>query len=225
MHSLSSVHLFEGLEEADLLPLEYACSWRHYSADEMIVSAGRNDSNDLYFVTDGAVRLAFHTRAVCEIIFTNCDAGSFFGEMKAWDPEAMAYSAVALQDSFVAVMPSAIFRQTVNDYHQVNHRLMRYMARKVRHLMLHENGRAEASVEQRIFSALLRIAEPSHHGDGVWLIPRLPSHQEIASLCRATEKIVSGAIAHLIRSGLARRKNTSLYILDHSRLRQLADAS
>ena len=80
-------------------------------------------------------------------------------------------------------------------------------------------------MEQRIFNALLQVAEPSHHGDGVWLIPRLPTHQEIAQLCQASEKIVSDAIAKLIRSGLARRKNASLYILDHNRLRQLADSA
>ena len=87
--------MFEHLGEEDLLPLEHACSWRNYSADEVIVSAGRNDRNDVFFVIEGVVRLAYHTGVANETVFTERHAGSLFGELGAFDLEAMAYTVVA----------------------------------------------------------------------------------------------------------------------------------
>lgn len=225
MHSLSSIQMLECLDEEDLIPLECACSWRHYSSDEVIISAGRNDRNDVFFVTEGSVRLAYHTGVANEVIFTEREAGSFFGEMGPFDSGALAYTVVAQEDCIIAIMPNSIFSKTVSEYRLISQFLLRFMANSVRDLMLPQQGLPEVSEDQRIYGELLRGSVPSPHGDGVWLIEKLPSHQDIANLCQASERTVSEAIAQLIRSGLVRRKNSSLYILDRGRLRQLANAA
>jgi len=225
MHSLSSIQILESLGEDDLLPLEYACSWRHYSSDEVIVSAGRNDREDVFFVTEGSVRIAYHTGLANEIIFSDRNAGSFFGEFGAFDTEALAYTVVALEDSIIAIMPYSTFSKTVVEFRQVSQFLLEYMALTVRDLMLPQQGLPELSEDQRIYGELLRVSVPSASEDGVWLIENFPAHQEIANLCQSSEKQVSNIVALLIRSGLVMRKDHSLYILDHGRLRQMANAA
>ena len=224
MHSLSVIRLFDSLDDDALTPLDNICTWRTYRTDEVIVSAGFNDRSEVFFVIEGTVRLAFHSPAVGEIAFVDYGAGDFFGELGALDKDSQPITAVALEDCSLAIMPYSAFLNAVVEHRVAGRKLLTHLATQVRLLSLPE-GSAKRSDQQRVFSELLRLSNPSASDDGVWIIDELPAHQDIARACSAEEDSVPNAIAKLVRSGLARRHQGALFILDRGRLRQLAEAA
>ncbi len=99
--------------------------------------------------------------------------------------------------------------------------LMRTLARSARSSAASDLGVRE---ENRIIAEILRRARPSD-ADAGWLIDPMPRHRELAADLAVTEERVAGAIARLMRDGLARRRVTALEITDRAGARRLIGAA
>ncbi len=109
--SLSVHPCFKMLDPESCWVLDRQCTWLKTPAGAWVEGQADND-RDVHFVLTGRLRAAFHG-ARRDLVFTDIEAGSFFGELGALEGALGSPSVFAVDDSTLAVMPSAIFVQTM----------------------------------------------------------------------------------------------------------------
>jgi CRP/FNR family cyclic AMP-dependent transcriptional regulator len=109
--SLSAHPCFKMLDPASCRVLDRECTWLQTPAGAWVEGQADND-RDVHFVLTGRLRAA-HQGAWQDLVFTDIEAGSFFGELGALEGAPGAPSVFAVDDSALAKMPSAIFVQTM----------------------------------------------------------------------------------------------------------------
>jgi CRP-like cAMP-binding protein len=109
--SLSAHPCFTMLGPEPCRILDRQCTWLKTPAGAWV--AGHTDNErDVYFVITGRLRAALQG-AGQDLVFTDIKAGSFFGELGALEGALGSPSILAVEDSAIAKMPSAIFVQTM----------------------------------------------------------------------------------------------------------------
>src|SRR6266404_3419544 len=111
VNSLSVHPCFKMLDPGSCRVLDRQCTWLKTPAGAWVEGQAEND-RDVYFVLTGRLRATLQG-ARQDLVFTNIEAGSFFGELGALEGALGSPSVVAVDDSTLAKMPSAIFVQTM----------------------------------------------------------------------------------------------------------------
>jgi CRP/FNR family transcriptional regulator, cyclic AMP receptor protein len=116
-NTLAAHRCFKTLDHDSCRVLDRACAWLKTPAGSWIVDQTAND-RDVYFVLTGRLHAALQgTRQdvifAQDLIFTDIEAGSFFGELSALEGAPHALSVLAVNDSVMAKMPAALFVETM----------------------------------------------------------------------------------------------------------------
>lgn len=226
---LREIRIFIDLSPKELALLASECDWRKFARGDIIVSAGQGmQSGDVWLVVRGSVRLARSTGPDGRIAYSDIDVGGQFGEMSLFGVDDLGMTAMAHEDCVIALMPESVFVELLGREESVSRALLTQYA-----MLLRQRDAASVAVStalpgttgtQRIYGELLALAEPrlaiGEAKSGLF-IARLPRHRELADRLSTTEEIVAGAIADLIRLGLAEREYPGLLITDEEALRNL----
>jgi CRP-like cAMP-binding protein len=94
--------------------LDRQCAWFETPAGAWVEGETDND-RDVYFVLAGRLRATLHGTQQ-DLVFTDIEAGSFFGELGALDGASGSPRVLAVADSILAKMPSVTFVQTMFNY-------------------------------------------------------------------------------------------------------------
>ena len=111
VNSLSAHPCFKTLDPESCRILDRHCIWLTTAAGAWVVGQTAHD-RDVYFVVIGRLRAALHGFRQ-DLVFTDIEAGSFFGELSALEGAPRSPSVFAVDDSTVARMPSAVFVETM----------------------------------------------------------------------------------------------------------------
>jgi CRP/FNR family transcriptional regulator, cyclic AMP receptor protein len=111
INSLSAHPCFKTLDPDSCRILDRRCTWLKTPAGARVVAQAAND-RDVYFVLTGRLRAALHGTWL-DLMFTDIDAGSFFGELSALEGAPRAPNVFAVNESTLAKMPSPVFVETV----------------------------------------------------------------------------------------------------------------
>jgi CRP/FNR family transcriptional regulator, cyclic AMP receptor protein len=111
MNSLSMHPCFKMLDAESCRVLDRQCTWLKTPAGTWVEGQADND-RDVHFVLAGRLRATVHGMRQ-DLVFTDIEAGSFFGELGALEGVLGSPSVLAVDDSTLAKMPSAIFVQTM----------------------------------------------------------------------------------------------------------------
>jgi CRP/FNR family cyclic AMP-dependent transcriptional regulator len=110
-NSLSAHSCFKTLDPQSCLDLDRQCTWLNTPAGAWV--AGQADADrGVYFVLTGRLRVALHG-AWYDRVFSEIAAGFFFGELAALEGVSGSLSALAIDDSTLAKMPSTVFVATL----------------------------------------------------------------------------------------------------------------
>jgi CRP-like cAMP-binding protein len=109
--SLSAHPCFKTLDPESCRVLDRQCTWLQTPAGAWVEGQADND-RDVHFVLTGRLRAA-HQGGRQDLVFSDIEAGSFFGELGALEGAPSSLSVFAVDDSTLATMPSAIFVQTM----------------------------------------------------------------------------------------------------------------
>jgi CRP/FNR family transcriptional regulator, cyclic AMP receptor protein len=139
--SLSVHPCFKTLDPESCGVLDRQCTWLKTPAGAWVVDQANNDRG-VYFVLSGRLRAALQG-ARHDVVFTNIEAGSFFGELGALEGAPGSLSVFTVEDSTLARMPSAIFVHTM-----FNHRPL--------------GGAVVATLVERNRAMTCRVAEAAH---------------------------------------------------------------
>lgn len=230
--SLRGINVFQDLAPRELALLAAECTWRRFARNDVILSAGQGGTRgDVYFVVSGSVRLARSTGLNGRVTYTDIGAGGQFGESSIFGVDDIDLTAIARDETLLAIMPEERFIDLLSREESVSRSLLCQYAQLLRTREAAgsavSEGRPGLTGAQRVYAELLALAEPrAADGEraGELFVPRLPRHRELADRLSTTEEVVAGAIAELVRLGLAERDYPGLAISDEAAVRHLCES-
>lgn len=218
--SLASIRLFEDLEPAERGRLERACQWRRYHLGERVFDHG-STSRDVYFVLTGAVNIVNFSPSGREVAFGQAVAGGSFGELAAIDGKPRSAIVVAREESFLARLDCQVFLDLLDRHAAVNIKLLRRLAQIIRQEDERIMELATLAASRRVFAELIRMAKPDAAVPDLWLVRPMPPLHEVAARVGTSRETVSRALAELYPTGLIRRKDRNLYLMDKAALEEI----
>ncbi len=221
--SLARFPLFRSLQDEAIRRLDQSCAWRRATAGEWVLDY-QDQGTDLFFVLHGHVRVTI-VSAGREIILRDIRDGEFFGELAAIDGKPRSAGIVAVSDTVVARMSSAVFRATLHGDPGVCDQILMLLASQIRMLANRVNEYSNYNVRQRIHMELLRLARPAQSGKTEAVISPPPTHAELAARVSTHREGVTRELKALERAQLITRRRGALVLLDPVRLKRMAQES
>jgi CRP/FNR family transcriptional regulator, cyclic AMP receptor protein len=216
--TLARIPLFRSLDGEALRRLDSQCIWRRAKAKEWVLDYGDGGA-ELYFVSQGHVRVLIRTPAGKESILRDISSGGYFGELAAIDGQPRSAGIIAVTDSVIARMPPAIFRGVLHAYSDVCDQLLVLLASQIRMLANRVNEYGTLDVRTRIYAELLRLARTGQSGEAIISPP--PTHAELAARVSSHREAVTRELNSLTRAGLLGRRRGALVLLDPAHLASL----
>ncbi len=220
--SLAGVEVFSDLDADRLREIEARCRWRNYDAQEQIIDF-QDDSQDVFFITRGAVRVVNYSVSGREVAFDDIGPGRIFGELAAIDGHPRSANVVAISATTVAFMNPPTFKAVLADNADVGLRLMCTMAQIIRTSVERIMDLSPLGAHNRVYAELLRLAGMGIREDGTARISPVPIHGDMASRVSTTRETVARVLSDLSRKGLVKRQGPELLITDYEHLRQMVE--
>ena len=221
LRQLAALDILAGLPEEDLREVGRRMRHRRWPAGHAFVGH-RDESQDVYFVLDGRVRVTIFSESGREVSFRDLEAGAGFGELAAIDRKPRSANVVALTDVLVGSIPAAEFMDLVRRYPSVAEAVLIKLADLVRALSQRLYELSEP-VPVRVCAELIHLAEArSQDGRTARLRPP-PKHADIASRLLTHREAVSRLMSRLAREGLVERVGGELVFRDIPRLKEFAE--
>ncbi len=215
-NSLSVHPCFKTLDPKSCRVLDRHCAWVKTPAGSWVVGQSAND-RDVYFIMTGRLRGVLHGVRQ-DLTFNNMEAGSFFGEMSAFDGAPRAVSVFAVNDSLVARMPCTVFIETLFSHRPLGEAVVGALIARVRELSRRVGELGALDVRSRVHAELLRLARPDRENPKRAIILAPPNQSELASRINTRRETVSREINAMEREGLIERRRGAIVITDALRL-------
>ena len=156
-----------------------------------------------------------------QVTYREMHAGEWFGEFAAIDGLSRSADVVAIDDSLVAAMNPAVFRQLLRDHAVVCDRMLLRLTSSVRDLTDRLFELSTLGVQNRVHAEVLRLARQAGITANTARIDPAPSHAEIASNISTYREQVSRELSTMAKQGLVRRAGRALVIPDVERLAKI----
>lgn len=222
--NLAGIELLQGLDPDERKALEDQCAWRRYRPGERVFERG-SAGREVFFVIHGALNIVSVSPLGREITFAAARSGGMVGEMAAVDGRPRSASVVATEESMLAVLPADAFVALLERRGEIGLELLRQLSAFVRASGDRVLELSAVKAINRVYSELLRLAEPDEAASDLWAIKPLPPLRDLASRAGTTREVVASALSKLYPSGVIRRKGNSLYILDRQALNEVVKAA
>ena len=218
--SLAGVRILRPLPEDEIRYLETRCTYRRLAPDDLLMS--RFATGDaVYFILAGRVRVVHFLDGEDEVTIATISAGEAIGEISAIDGGTASATVIAEEDCVIAALPKEEFQALLVRRGDVAVSLLRRWAAIIRDLDDKVSLVSSIGPEQRICSELVRLARVDRPGSDRWLVPELPSHQDLAVRAQTTREAVASTIAELASRGIVERRTRTLHILDYRGLQAM----
>jgi CRP/FNR family transcriptional regulator, cyclic AMP receptor protein len=222
-NTLAAHSCFKTLDPESCRILDRHCAWVKTSAGAWVVGQTEQD-RDVYFIMTGRLRGVLHGVRQ-DLIFTDMEAGSFFGEMGAFDGAPRAVSVFAVNDSLVARMPCNVFIDTLFSHRPLGEAVIASLIARVRELNRRVGELGALDVRSRVHAELLRLARPDREDPKRAIILAPPNQSELASRINTRRETVSREINAMEREGLIQRRRGAIVITDALRLSARLEAT
>ena len=198
------------------------CHWQNYKPNEQVIDRHSN-SYDVYFIIRGRARVVNYSISGREVTFDDREAGDYFGELSALDSQPRSANVVALEDMTVGRLSQEGFNQLLIEHPKVTVKILKGLARIVRVSNNRIMDLSTLGANNRVHAEILRLAKPGIGSDNIARVSPFPFHGDIASRVSTTRETVARALNDLVRKGLVKRENDTLYILDMGHLSEMVE--
>ena len=220
--SLANIEILSDLSPDDIARLDERCNWRVVGRQEVIIDR-QSESREVYFIVSGRVRVVNYSLSGREVTFDDLTAGEHFGELAALDSQPRSANVLALENTTVATMSHETFRALLLQHPEVALHIMERMAKIIRTSTERIMDLSTLGANNRVHAELLRLAKPCAEDDNAAMIKPIPIHGDIASRVSTTRETVARVLSDLARSGLVKRENDRLIVLDVEQLTEMVE--
>ena len=223
---LSVIKEFRNLSSSDLEAIAHVCHWHRYEEGEEIVRY-HADSNSVFFITQGEMRVTFYSMSGKEVILCYLPAGEIFGELTAIDGQSRSATVVAETSSLVASISSSAFQELIFNNRQIALAILQRLTGQIRRLTERVFESSTLNVRNRIYAELLRLAKKQAIVSNTTIISPSPARVDLANLVGTVRETVSKELTKLENEKVILRKNDhgELHILDVARLTEMVKSA
>ena len=188
---ISSVSIFDGLDDQSLSNLEKIVSVRDYPKGSMIIL--EEEFGDIVFIVmNGTVKITRVNDEGREVILAMLGEYEIFGEMAIIDGEARSANALAQENCKLIAISSEDFIHLLKENFSVSLALMGELAKRLRKSDQHIEALSLSDAEHRIGVSILNLAEEiGVIRRGKVTIENLPFQQDIANMSGTSRETVS----------------------------------
>ncbi len=212
MQTLAHVPFFKDVTDLGFEQFDRRCNWRKYRAGEIIVDY-EDESSDVYFIISGEVRILIRTLAGREVILGETKAGQFFGEMSAIDGAKRSANVTALINSEVCIMPTPVFWEIIFSSRTACQKLLRLLTGRVRELNARFAEHSIFDLKHRLYSELLRMAQPRSGRPEERAVTPPPFHHVLAARIGCRREQVTRELSSMAEEGLIEKTRGALILL------------
>ncbi|HEX7645397.1 MAG TPA: Crp/Fnr family transcriptional regulator [Burkholderiaceae bacterium] len=203
------IPLLADLTDEELGKLQADLRIRKFSRREVVLQKGAI-GDSLLFVLIGQLQVVDVTEDGRAIGLRMLAPGDFFGEIAVINGTTRSASVLALGESLVGFLPSAMALHLFSHSPSVARLMLRHLAEKI-----HRDSEFRAllsihNTSRRIFTFLQMFRKTLPNG--VEVIDGLPTHQDIANMINTSRETVTRAILFLVQHGIA-EKDTHRLVL------------
>lgn len=216
--NLANAALFRGIEPEVVAGLTASLETADFAAGETIFARG-DLSAALYLLVDGKVKLGRCADDGRENLLTVLAPPDMFGELSLLDPGPQPWTATAVTDARTVLVNRAQLDAWMIDHPAMGDRLLRLMARRLRHTTDTLADLAFIDAPARVAKQLLGLAQRfGIPENGSMRVTHDLTQEELAHLVGATRETVNKALSDFRNRGWIRVDGKSVLISDSERL-------
>jgi CRP/FNR family cyclic AMP-dependent transcriptional regulator len=196
---LGRLPFFQGASPAALAHAASAAAWLSIEANQLVFDYG-DDSTDVFFVVQGALRVLVRTALGQEMILGDLSRGELFGDVAAVDNAKRSASVMTLLRTRLCRLPAGTFLDVALHDPTLALRLLRTLTARLRREDERLFELTALPVRERLGAELLRLSKPRGR-DGRIITPPPPQHV-IAARIGARRESVSLSLRSLAEEKL-----------------------
>ncbi len=211
MQSLSKVSFFKSASDAEFERFDRRCTWKKYDDGAVIVDFD-DVSSDVYFILSGEVRIVVRTQSGKEIIFADMKSNEYFGELAAIDGAKRSANVTALTRCEMCIVPAAVFKDLVFHSPTICDKLLNLLVNRVRELNARLTEHSVFDLKHRLYSELLRLAQPRPGGLPGKAVTPPPFHHVLAARIGCRREQVTRELSTLTEQGMIEKTRGALIL-------------
>jgi CRP-like cAMP-binding protein len=224
--TLEAIEIFSGVSPEEKSRIAGSCQWRVFEKDQYILDKDDQET-DVYFITEGSVRILNYSLAGREVSYADIGAGACFGELAALDKQPRSAAVIAKTTTQVAVLSAAQFEEILRAYPSIAMALLKKLASFLRFASLRIFEMSTQQSQNRVAIELLRLMETAGEkglgDDASVILSPAPKQMELANRIGTTRETVARAFRKLTEEAIVVRIPGGLKILDPDALHALAE--
>lgn len=195
---------------------------RDVSANERIYFEG-DEAKCLYLVAMGKVKLMRTAATGREVLLDILHGGEYFGSLTILGERVHAETAVAQTDCCILQISGEDFERILSEYQDVTRKVLEAVGQRLAESQEIVKQLSTYTAEQRIASALLRLAQKLGETRGTNVLIQLPfSRQDLAAMTGSTTETVSRVMSHFAEEGVIKSGRKWVTLTNVKRLEELA---
>ena len=216
-HLLENITIFSGICIEELKEINSKITWHVYPKSEIILNF-HEQSNDVYFIQQGAVRATTYSLSGKEIAYQDLLEGDMFGELSAIDNKGRITGIITTQACSIGKMSADHFIDTMNTYPSVNQKVLLRLTDLIRFLCGRIYEFSALDVKDRIRAEIIRQARLNNDGENTAIIEKMPTHEEIANKISTHREAVTKEFGYLVKEKLIEKQGRTIIVPDLDKL-------
>lgn len=208
---LRNIPLFADLPDEDIEAISNLAATRTYPKNTIIISEG-DDSDSLYVVLSGKVKVFLSDDDGREIIINILGEGEYFGELALLDDAPRSASVMTSEECKLAVISKPAFEECLFKNPQLALRVIKELSKRMRSLTQNVKSLALMDVYGRVARTLLDMAEPMETNKELLVVRQKLTQRDIASMVGASREMVSRILKDLTTGGYITIQNKTITI-------------
>ena len=218
------IPLFKALDPATLKTYASRVRWAKFEENELVIDYDDN-SNDVYFIISGQVRVLYRTITGKEVILKEMTGGQFFGELSAIDGVGRSANVTALNRSQMCIMSGAVFMELVANTPSVCKQILTILATRIRFLNTRLAEHSFLQTKHRLYAELIRLSQPRTGHQGQRVVTPPPFHHDLAARIGCRREAVSRELSALEKEGLVAKNRGALVLVNPDELNKRISAA
>lgn len=181
-----------------------------------------DESNEVYQLVDGAVRLCNFTEEGREVVTAEFQAGDCIGEMGMVDGLPRVSYAIATRDSVLRVLTKKHFEELAGQFPELKDLLLLTLCRRLRSLYALQEE-ISLSLHQRVARAVLRLAYTHGCNEGEGRLYIKLSQEDLGSMLGASRQSINRELQVLKKAGVLNLDYGRIYVTDLASLEEHYD--
>lgn len=192
------------------------------SAEARIYFEG-DEAHYMYLVAMGKIKLVRNTAAGRDVLLDILHGGDYFGSLSTLGGHRYLETAIAQTDCCILRISAADFDRILSEHPDVTRKVLGAVSQRLAESQEIIEQLSTYTAEQRIASALLRLADKLGEARASGVLIQLPfSRQDLAAMTGSTVETVSRVMSRLAEEGLVKSGRKWVTITNPKRLEELA---